>query len=187
MSDFRRRLRGIIKNTTVWVVGWTVLGFATNLVMRMTGIVDEPVSVLDAAIVGLKIGLGGGIAGAAFSAFIAFRYRDRRIRDINWLKFGLGGAAVTAASITGFVQGASLLGGSGLVPLRYAFPTTALFALFGFTAAAVSMKLAQVATSNAPDNDQLLRDNEPNAPLTSDAGAIPLQQRGRAQVNAPRR
>lgn len=87
--------------------------------MRMTGIVDAPVSVLDAAVVGLKIGVGGGIAGAAFSVFIACAYRNRRLQDISWLKFGVGGAVATAAGITGFVQAASLLGGGRLIEWHY--------------------------------------------------------------------
>ena len=92
MSDFRRRLRGAIKNTLVWGIGWAGLGFVATMVLRMTGIADAPVSVPDALGMGLKIGVGGGIAGAAFSAFTAFVYRNRRIQDISWLKFGVGGA-----------------------------------------------------------------------------------------------
>ena len=154
MSHFRSRLRGAIRNSLVWGIGWSVLGFAAQMALRLTGIIDAPVSVRDALVISLKVGLGGGIAGAAFSAFIAFAYRERRIRDISWLKFGVGGAVVTIVSITAFVQGASLLSGSGLVPWRYAYPTTAMFAVFGFCAAALSMKLAQSATSPAPESEE---------------------------------
>jgi hypothetical protein len=142
----------------VWGTGWAVLGFATNIVMRLTGIIDAPVSMIDAAVVGLKIGLGGGIAAMAFSTFIAVAYRDRRIQDINWLKFGAGGAVITAASIAAFVNGASVLGGGGLVPWRYTYPTLSLFAVFGFVAAAGAMKLAQSAKSRDPDGGELLLD-----------------------------
>ncbi|MEQ1692812.1 MAG: hypothetical protein ABMA00_16090 [Gemmatimonas sp.] len=180
MTDFRRRLRGTIKNALVWGVGWSVLGFAATMVLRITGIVDAPVSVPDAVTMGLKIGLGGGIAGTAFAAFIAFRYRNRRIQDISWWKFGIGGAVVTAVSITGFVQSASLLGGSGLVPWRYMNPTLPMFAVFGFSVAAISVKLAQWATSR---DDEFLGE-EHNAQLAAGAGAVPLPQRARAEVNA---
>ena len=71
MSDFRRRLRGTIGNVVVWGIGWSVLGFTTHMLLRITGIVDAPVSVFDAVGLGLKIGVGGGIAGAAFSAFLS--------------------------------------------------------------------------------------------------------------------
>lgn len=185
MSDFRRRLRGAIKNIVVWGIGWTVLGFATNLVMRMTGIIDAPVSVLDAAVVGLKIGLGGGIVGATFSAFIAFTYRNRRIQDISWLKFGVGGSLVAAASITGFVQGASLLGGGKLVEWEYLNPTLAMFAAFGFIGSATSLKLAQLAAARDPDSEELLA-FERNAPLVSGAGELPLRQRADTEVKARR-
>lgn len=187
MSALRRRMRGTIRNAAVWGIGWVVLGFAATMVMRMTGIVDAPVLVFDALEIGLKIGVGGGIAGAAFSAFIAFAYRHRRIQDISWLKFGVGGAVVTTVSITGFVQGASVLGGSGLVPWRYMNPTLGMFAVFGFGAAAISMKLAQWATSRVPDPEAILIDDELSAQLASGAGAVPLQQRARAEVNARHR
>ena len=141
-----RRLRGTIGNVVVWGIGWAVLGFATNIVMRLTRIIDAPVSVIDAAVVGLKIGLGGGVAAMAFSTFIAVAYRDRRVQDISWLKFGAGAALITVASIAAFVNGASILGGGGLVPWRYAYPTLSMFAVFGFVAAAGSMKLAQLGT-----------------------------------------
>lgn len=186
MSNFRRRLRGAVGNVVMWGIGWTVVGFATSMVMRMTGLVDDPVSIPDAAVLGLKVGLGGGIAGAAFSAFIAFAYRNRRIRDISWLKFGIGGAVVTAASITAFVQGASLLGGSGLVPWRYMNPTLGLFALYGFSAAAVSMKLAQMAASRAPEGDEVELDEATSAQLALGAGAVSFQPGVHAEVNARR-
>ena len=173
MSDFRRRLRGTIGNAVAWAIGWTILGFATTMVLRMTGIVDAPLSVRDAVGMGLKIGVGGGIAGTAFSAFIAFAYRNRRIQDISWLKFGVGGAVVTAVIITGFIQGASLLGGGGLVPWRYLDSTLAMFAVFGFSAAAISMKIAQSATSRAPDGEEVTLDNERSARPASGSGRTP--------------
>ncbi|MES2176896.1 MAG: hypothetical protein V4550_03440 [Gemmatimonadota bacterium] len=142
-------MRGTIKNTVIWGIGWAVLGFATNMVMRTTGIINAPISVFDSAVVGLKVGLGGAIAGVAFSAFIAFAYRNRRIQEISWLKFGVGGAVVTVASITIFVQGASLLGGGRLIEWHYMQSTLAMFAAFGFSVAAISMKLAQLAQVRA--------------------------------------
>jgi hypothetical protein len=179
-SDFRRRLRGTIGNVVAWGVGWTVLGVATQMVLRLTGVIDAPASVRDLVGIGLKIGVGGAIAGVAFSAFIAFAYRSRRIQDISWLRFGLGGAVVTVAAITAFVQGASLLGGGGLVPWRYMESTLAMFAVFGFGAAAVSMKLAQSATLRAPDTDEVLLDGERNTHLPAGAdGAVGTSSRPR--------
>ena len=186
MSIFRRRLRGTIRNVAVWGIGWAVLGFAANMMMRWTGAVDAPGSVLDAVGVGLKIGLGGGIAGAAVSAFIAFAYRNRRIQDISWLKFGGAAAVVTAASITGFIQAASLLGGGRMVPWRYLDSTIAMFAAFGFGVAAISMKLAQSAAPRASDSDEVLIHDEPSAQLESGTGAVAWQPRTGAEVEARR-
>lgn len=184
MPNLRRRLRGALGNVVAWGIGWTVLGFATTIVLRMTGLVDPPVSIRGAAEIGLKIGLGGCIAGAAFSAFIAFRYRNRRLQDIDCVAFGLGGAVVTAAAITGFVEGASLLGGGGLVPWRYMNPTVPIFALFGFGAAALSMRLAQSASSHAPDIAEVSADMRESAQLASGAGAMAAPARARVEVGS---
>lgn len=181
MSDYRRRLRGAIKNVALWGVGWAALGFTTHLALRMAGIIDAPVSVPDAAVLGLKIGLGGGIAGTAFSAFIAFAYRNRRIQEISWLKFGIGGAVATAASITGFVQGASLLGGGRLVEWEYMTPTLPMFSVFGFVVAALSIKLAQSVASRDLDSDELLLSDVRSAQLA--AGAEPISSWQRAHTN----
>lgn len=160
MPDFRRLVRGTVKNVLVWGIGWTVLGFGATLVRMMFGQIGAPTSLSGAMVWGFKIGLGGGIAGAAFSAYIAYAYRRRSIQGISWLKFGIGGALATVLSITAFLQGASLLSGSGLIPWRYMQSTTAMFAVFGFCVAAASIKVAQSAT--ARDEDVL--DNTPEPP-----------------------
>jgi hypothetical protein len=186
VSEFRRRFRGTIRNAVVWGIAWAVLGFATQLVLRITGVIDAPVSVLDAVGIGLRVGVGGAIAGTAFSSFIVATYRNRRIRGISCLKFGVGGAVVTTISITGFIQGASLLGGGGVVPWRYLDSTLAMFAVFGFGAAAISMKLAQLATSRALGSEEVSLDDERSAQLASDAGAVPFQRRAHSEVNGRR-
>jgi hypothetical protein len=178
VSNFLRRLRGAIGNTLMWVIGWTVLGFVTMLAYRMTGVAGAPGTIFDAALIGLKIGLGGGIAGTAFSLFIALAYRNRRIQEISALKFGVGGALVTAAAITAFVQGASILGGGGLVEWEYMVPTVPMFAVFGFVAAAASMKLAQIATRTSGDDEA-----GQGGQLGSGADAMPLRQRSRAEAS----
>lgn len=150
MSTLLRRLRGALGNTAVWGIGWTALGTTANLLLQLTGVISGPVSLSAALWTGLKIGVGGCIAGAAFSAFIAYAYRERRLHDISWVAFAASAAAVTALSITAFVQGASLLSGSGFVPWRYMNPTLPMFAVFGFTAAALSMRMAQLATVDRP-------------------------------------
>lgn len=157
MSVLRRRVRGIVGNTVVWGVGWAVLGFAAHLVLRQTGVIAGPVAMYDAALVGLKVGVGGGIAGAAFAAVIALVYRHRRLQDIQGWKFGGGGAVVTAVSITGFVQGASVLGGGSLVEWEYMQPTLTLFTVFGFTVAALSLKVAQWAAVRDADRVEAAR------------------------------
>jgi hypothetical protein len=182
MSDVLTRMRGIVGNAMVWSVGWAVLGFGTQLILRSTGVIEAPVSVPEAAIVGLKVGVGGGIAGAAFSAFIAFAYRNRRLQDISWAKFGVGSAVMTALSITGFVQSASLLGGGNLIEWKYMHPTLEIFTAFGFSAAALSMKVAQAAARR----EALAFGDSQSAELGSGAAAETVTPRAPAAVQSAR-
>ncbi len=188
MSNIRRRLRGALRNAVVWGIGWGILGFATTMLVRMTGLVDAPVSVLDAIGTGIKVGVVGGIAGTAFSAFIALVYRNRRIQDISWWRFGLGGSAVTTVGMTGLMEGASLLSGGGFVPWNLISYDVASFVVFGFGAAAISIKFAQLATSLGATADEAILDERRSADqLTSGDGATPLIQRARPDVSPERR
>ena len=139
----------------VWGVSWAVLGFATHLMMRMAGVIRSQEPLTDALILSLKIGMGGVIAGAACSAYLIVAYRNRSLADIRWSRFALAGAAVAAASIAGFVQASSLLGGGKLIEWEYMNPTLLMFSGFGFIAAGLSVKLAQQPPCGDADSDPL--------------------------------
>jgi hypothetical protein len=173
-----RRLRAIFRNAVVWGAGWGTLGFLTTLVLEATGAV-KGVGVLDAVGMGVRIGVVGGVAGVLFSSLISVAYRGKRIQDISWVKFGLGGAVVSAVGLPLFMQTASLLTGGGLVPWRHLYSDIALFAVFGGAAAALSMKLAQVAAAK-PDES-----GEPT--LLTRGDELPFQQaRDRDASHIPR-
>jgi hypothetical protein len=149
----RRLLTGAVKNGIVWGVAWFVLAFVTILVLRTIGVVVPPsIGVLDAVGMAIRVGIVGGIAGGAFAAFISLLYRGRRLSEISWLRFGLGGALVAELFMLAFFAITNLAGGDGFPPLADILSDLVIAAVFGGIAAGGSMWLAQRATP-APDED----------------------------------
>jgi hypothetical protein len=165
-----------------------VLGFATTLTLGFAGVVDG-VGLLDALGMGIRIGVVGGVAGALFSSVISVFYRGRSIRDISWVRFGLGGAVVSAVGLPLFMETMSIMTGGGPVPWRNIATDVVLFAAFGGVAAALSMKLAHIAAKRDADTDigegVLLDDGEPEHRLTAGEGHIPVPQRARMDAKVP--
>ena len=166
----------------IWGAGWGVLGTAVTLVLGATSTVDG-VSFLDAIGMGVRIGVVGGIAGALFSTLISVAYRGRRIQDISWVKFGLGGAVVSAVGLPLFMQTASFLTGGGMVPWTNLYNDIAIFAAFGGVAAAASMKLAHIAARQDPDARDALSGEADSAPALP-AGDLELTLRQTARSEA---
>ena len=182
MSNIRRRLRGIVGNAVVWGIGWGLLGFVTTFALGLTGVIER-VWWLDAVGMGIRIGVVGGIAGAAFSAFIALAYRGRRIQDISPLRFGIGGALVSAVGLPLFMQTMNVLSGDGPVPWQHIRGDVLMLAAFGGVAAAFSLKLAQVAARRAPDIEVgPLGEPERADLLPAGGGEIPVRQRTRSDA-----
>ena len=95
-----RRLKAVIGNALVWGVAWFLAGFAiftTILLIRQ----PQTAGWLDVLGMAIKFGVIGGVAGTAFSTFIAWRYRGRRLSEISWIKFGIGGGVVAGLATAG--------------------------------------------------------------------------------------
>jgi hypothetical protein len=139
-----RRLTGAVKNAIAWGVAWFALAFATILLLRTIGVVVPPsVSALDALGMAIKFGVMGGITGGAFSIFISFFYRGRRLSQINWVRFALGGAVVAGVFVPSFLVLANVLTGGPIPPFDAIRGDIIFSALFGGIAAGASMWLAQ--------------------------------------------
>lgn len=137
------RLRATFRNSVVWGVAWGTLGTAVASVMRLIDKIPFGHALLDGLGMGIRIGIMGGIAGAAFFAFISVAYRGKRLAEISWQRFGLGGAIVAGLFVPGFLQTMSLLTGGGLVPWHLVADDFVFSAVFGGITAAGTMILAQ--------------------------------------------
>ena len=137
------RLRAAFKNAIVWGAGWGVMGTAVATVMRVIDGIAPLNALLDGIGMGVRIGIVGGITGAVFAAFIGLAYRGKRLSEISWQRFGLGGFIVGGLFVPAFIQGMSILTGGGVVPFDLINDDMLYSAVFGGITAAGTMLLAQ--------------------------------------------
>lgn len=145
MADsFLKRLGGAIRNAVVWGAAWFGLTVATVAVLHLAGVAtSQGFWLLDSIAIGMRAAVLGGIAGSAFSAFISLFYRGRRVSQINWMRFGVGGGIVTGLFVPTFFVVANLLSGDGMPSLANIDEDIVLTAIFGAVTAGGSMWLAQ--------------------------------------------
>ena len=145
MPDKNRfpRLRATFRNSLVWGVAWGSFGTGVAFVMRLIDKIPFGYALLDGLGMGIRIGVMGAIASAAFFAFISVAYRGKRLSEISWLRFGAGGAIVAGLFVPGFLQTMNLLSGDGLVPWHLVLDDCLLSIFFGGITAAGTMILAQ--------------------------------------------
>jgi hypothetical protein len=138
-----RWVRGAVGSALVWGGAWAATAFAVFTTLNVAGVLPEGVHWADAFLVAARFGVVGGIAGAAFSSVVRLLYRGRRISEINWVRFGIGGAVVGGVFVPAFMTAARLLSGDGMLPLEVLLTNGLMAAGFGGIAAAGSLKLAQ--------------------------------------------
>ena len=161
-----RRLGGAARIAAAWGVAWFALAFVVIVAFRAIGFVVPPrVTVLDAIGMAIKVGVMGGLTGGAFSLFISRFYRGRRLSEISWARFGIGGAIVAGLFVPGFLQLANLLTGGELVPFDAIRGDTIVATAFGGIAAA--MWLAQRAEDPANESERSLERLEGGDPLAA--------------------
>jgi len=143
-DNFLKRLGGVIRNAVVWGAAWFGLAAVTMSVLRLTGAVNASgFWLLDAIGIGIKVGVMGGIAGSAFAGFISLFYRGRRVSQINWVRFGIGGGIMAGLFVPTFMITANLLTGGGIPTFANIDEDIVLAAVFGAITAGGSMWLAQ--------------------------------------------
>src|SRR4029079_8496041 len=144
MADESRfpRLRAAFRNAVVWGVGWGAFGTVVATAMRLADRIPFGGAVLDGIEMGIRIGFMGALAGTAFFAYIAAAYRGKRLSEISWVRFGIGGAIVCVLSVPAFLQTMNLLTGGHLVPWNLVFDDLIFSAAFGGITAAGTMLLA---------------------------------------------
>lgn len=138
-----RRLRGAFKNALVWGVTWGALGSVVAAGIRLSDKIPLLNALIDGLGMGIRIGVVGAISGGAFAAFISLAYRNKRLSEISWLRFGIGGAILGGVFVPSFLEIMNLISGGGLVPWHLVSDDFILSAAFGGITAAGVMKLAQ--------------------------------------------
>jgi hypothetical protein len=154
VENFGRRLRGVVRNAVAWGAAWFTLGFVGIIAMRTIGVVVPAwVTWLDALGMSIKIGVMGGITGGAFAAFISLFYRGRRLSEIDWVRFGIGGGIVAGLFVPTFMVLANLFTGDS-VPFDAIRGDIVMATLFGGVTAGASMWLAQRGQAPPSANDE---------------------------------
>src|SRR5262249_10146387 len=154
VEDRVRGVRGALRNALVWGAGFSALGFGTFSVLRIAGVLSG--SWVYGLGLAARMGIIGFVAGGAFSSVIRLVYRGRRLRDINWVRFGIAGGIVTGVFVPLFLQTMNLVTGGGLVAWSLVLDDGIWGAVFGAIAAGGSLKLAQRADAIAHKNREQL-------------------------------
>jgi hypothetical protein len=152
LNNILRRLRGVFGTALVWGAGWIIAGLVLLFTLRLVGVLTFPW--IDLLIFAVRIGIVGAVTGAAFAVVIKFLYHGRRLSEISWVRFGLGGGIVTGLFVPLFLQTMNLLSGDGLVPWELVLDDGLWTAVFGGAAAGGSLKLAQLADPLLPGGSQ---------------------------------
>lgn len=137
------RLRAAFRNAVVWGVGWGALGTVIASAMRVADKIPLGHALLDGLGMGIRIGIMGAIAGTAFFAFLAAAYRGKRLSEISWVRFGIGGAIVCGLFVPAFLQTMNVLTGGSMVPWHLVFDDLVFSVIFGGITAGGTMLLAQ--------------------------------------------
>ena len=150
-ENILRRLRGAFGNALVWGAGWVTVGVALLATLRVVGVLSFSWAELFGFAV--RLGIVGAVAGGAFSV-VRLLYHGRRLSEIGWVRFGIGGGVVTGLFVPLFLQTMNLLSGDELVPWELVLDDALWTAVFGGAVAGGSLKLAQLADALSPGRSQ---------------------------------
>ncbi|HYV95877.1 MAG TPA: hypothetical protein VE967_00330 [Gemmatimonadaceae bacterium] len=172
-STLARRVRGLVGNALVWGAAWSIGAFAVFALLRLAG--GTPFRVMPLVRSAAQFGVMGAIAGTAFSTFIALRYRGRRLADISWLRFTIGGGIVTGLFVPGFIMLMRALSGDAPLAAGALARNGVVGLAFGAAAAGLSLGIAQLADRHGRRDE------------SEDIGLIEGGDALRAGADAPRK
>jgi hypothetical protein len=147
-----RRLRAVVGNAIVWGGIWFVAGCMFYWLVRFVGLIHmaDHTSFVNMIGTALRIGIAGAVASTVFSLLIGVLYKGRALRDISWMRFGLGGGVVSTAFILGMMFIPRWLGGEPILSPADWVGDAFITAVFGTIAAGGTMKVAQMADRSLP-------------------------------------
>jgi len=155
-----RRIRAVFRNAVIWGAGWAAVPAALFTVLRLTGVVPDSVSWHNGLGLAARFGIVGFVAGAVFSSVIGVAYRGLRLAEINWVKFGLAGGALTAVVVPLFLQTMNLLTDGHLIAWHLVLDDSLWTGVLGAVAAGGSLKIAQRSLASSPEREE--RDRAPS-------------------------
>lgn len=142
-GNLLRRVRGLVGNALIWGIGWAGVAFVVFGAMALVG--NGAHGILDALRAAAMFGVMGAISGTVFSTWIAWRYRGRRLSEISWLRFGVGGGILTGLFVPSWIVVMRFLSGDAPLAFQHLFTNGLVGLAFGGASAAVTMKVAQLA------------------------------------------
>jgi hypothetical protein len=151
-----KRWRAVFRNAAMWGLAWGGLGTIVAALFRLNDGIAPMHALLDGIGMGVRIGVVGALAGAAFSTFISMAYRGKRLSEISAAKFGFGGAVLAGAFVPAWMQTLNLLTGGGFVPFDLINGDIVMAAVFGGVTAFGSMLLAKRDEAKHPTTVQEL-------------------------------
>lgn len=149
-----KRIRAIVRNAVIWGAAWAAVPAALFTTLRLIGVVPDSVSWHDGLGLAARFGIVGFVAGAVFSTVVGVAYRGRRLAEINWVKFGLAGGALTAVVVPLFLQTMNLLTDGHLIPWHLVLDDSLWTGVLGAMAAGGSLKIAQRSLAASPKHDE---------------------------------
>lgn len=173
-----RRLRAILLNGLVWGGTWFV--GITAMVMVLNVVDPPPPGAVGDPNEGWFLAASGGLllfmGGAAFAAVVTFAFRGRRLADINWRRFAIGGGLVAGVVFPAFISLMRMFAGEPVLEVGK-LVSSGLFGLVGGAIlAAGTLRIAQWAdrhgaNPNVAEPDQI--EGSRAAPVTrSDAERV---------------
>ncbi len=150
LDSIFRRLRGAAGNALMWGVGWCALGLATFTVLFTAGFLPDSAYWADGLLIAVKLGIIGVVTGGAVSGAIGLLYQGRRLSELSWVRFAIGGGVISGLFVPLFLQTMNILSGGGMVPMELVLDDGVWAAVFGAATAGGMLKLAQRADAVLP-------------------------------------
>ncbi|MBA2628085.1 MAG: hypothetical protein H0U85_08730 [Gemmatimonadales bacterium] len=145
-----RRLRAAFGTAVTWGFIWFGILLAGLSVARLAGVLPANASWIGIVSFAVRAGVIGGVAGGAFAAFIGLVYQGKRLSDISWVRFALGGGIATAVFVPLFLQFMNVATGGPPVAWGLLTDDMVLTGVLGAVAAGTMLKVAQRAETTLP-------------------------------------